>query len=440
MNTVARQASQFSLFRQRRFLPFFLTQFLGAFNDNVFKNALIILIAFSTTLEPDSINKLTNLSAGLFILPFFFFSAVAGQLIDKYEKSNCIRWIKLAEIVIMLSAAAAFYFNLIFVLIGILFTMGMQSTFFGPAKYSYIPQHLTEDELIAGNALVQSGTFIAILVGTMTGGILISLSGGVFWLSAILMITAFFGYAASLYIPITPSQDSNLIVNWNPFTQTWKNIQRLAQNKSIFVLILAISWFWFFGVTYLVQLPNYTKTVLGGNEQVVTLLLCVFTISVGVGGLLCMRFSKGGINQGLIPVGLIGLTVFGIDMFFAQPETVSAQLINAQSFIEQTSNLRVLLDIALIGIFAGLYIVPLFALVQSKSDKAQLSRVIAGNNIFNALFMVVASVLAIVLFDAGITIAEFLLLTSLLNILVILILYWHDPTFFNLIHRFISKM
>lgn len=317
MSNSGAKFKQLFLLRQKRFLPFFLTQFLGAFNDNVFKNALIILIAFSGSLaSEEEVNTMTNLSAGLFILPFFLFSAIAGQLVDKYEKSACIRWVKLFEIFIMLAAAVAFFFNSLYLLITILFVMGVQSTFFGPAKYSYIPQHLSDDELIAGNALVQTGTFVAILVGTMVGGILVTLTDGVVLLSCFIVLVAVSGYVSSLMIPDTPSLAPTLEVKWNPVIESWKNIRALFRRRSILIMVLGISWFWFLGATYLVQLPNYTKVILGGNEQVVTLLLTVFTFSVGGGALLCNRMSRGVIELALVPLGSIGLSVAGIDLFF----------------------------------------------------------------------------------------------------------------------------
>ncbi|MDH3343499.1 MAG: MFS transporter, partial [Gammaproteobacteria bacterium] len=272
--------SQFELLKQKRFLPFFVTQFLGAFNDNVFKNALIILIAFKGVQLSDggaNVDLLTNLSAGLFILPFFIFSATAGQWIDKKEKSQSIRFIKLMEVVIMLGAAYAFYVGAIYALIALLFLMGIQSAFFGPAKYSYIPQHLDNTELVAGNALVQSGTFVAILMGTMMGGILVADDDGRQWVAIVIVVLALLGYLSSRYIPHTPSLEPDLKINWNPLTETWRNIAFIHKERVVFLSVLGISWFWFLGATYLVQLPNYTKTTLAGNEQVVTLLLTLFT-------------------------------------------------------------------------------------------------------------------------------------------------------------------
>jgi len=430
MDDSSQSENQFSLLTEKRFLPFFVTQFLGAFNDNVFKNALIIMIAFQgsqlTTVNSD---LLINLSAGLFILPFFLFSATAGQWIEKLEKGKAIRLIKFFEIIIMLVAALAFFYGAVYVLIALLFLMGTQSTFFGPAKYSYIPQHLDETELVEGNALVQMGTFVAILIGTMLGGILIAADNGVQYVSMSIVIIAVLGYISSLSIPETPALDADLKTNWNVFSETWRNIRFLKKNRTVFLSVLGISWFWFLGAMYLVQLPNFTKTALGGNEEVVTLLLTLFTTGIGSGSLLCNGLSGNRVELGLVPFGSLGLTLFGIDLYFAQPEIVSASVLGITEFVS-FSSLRLIVDIVLIGFFGGLYIVPLFSLVQQRSEPEHLSRVIAGNNIFNALLMVLSAVFAIVFLGLGFSIAELFLITAILNALVAIYIYTLVPEFF----------
>ena len=422
--------SQPRLLVERRFLPFFITQFLGAFNDNVFKNALIILIAFQGAQFTDvGTNTLTNLSAGLFILPFFLFSATAGQLIDKTEKSLSMQRIKMLEIAIMLCAAWAFTAGELYLLIALLFLMGSQSTLFGPAKYSYIPQHLDDNELIAGNALVQMGTFVAILVGTMAGGLLIAHEDGRSLVSMVLVAIAVLGYVSSLVIPKTPSPCPDLKINWNIFTETWSNIAFIHRNRTVFLSVLGISWFWFLGATYLVQLPNYTKLTLGANEQVVTLLLTLFTLGIGSGSLLCNWLSGQKVEIGLVPFGSIGLTLFGIDLYFARPLVEHAELIGLVAFWQQEGSFRVIADVVLIGLFGGFYIVPLFALVQQRSDPEHLSRVIAGNNILNALLMVLSAIMAIVLLGAGVTIAQLFLVVAVLNAAVAIYIYTLVPEF-----------
>jgi 1-acyl-sn-glycerol-3-phosphate acyltransferase len=430
MTPEAKPDSQPRLLVERRFLPFFITQFLGAFNDNVFKNALIILIAFQGAQfsNVDS-NILTNLSAGLFILPFFLLSATAGQLIDKTEKSLSMRRIKLLEIFIMLCAAWAFSTGELYLLIALLFLMGSQSALFGPAKYSYIPQHLEDNELIAGNALVQMGTFVAILIGTMAGGLLIAHEDGRMLVALVLVVIAVVGYLSSRFIPLTPSPCPDLKINWNIFTETWRNIAFIHKNRTVFLSVLGISWFWFLGATYLVQLPNYTRLTLGGNEQVVTLLLTLFTLGIGSGSLLCNWLSGQKVEIGLVPFGSIGLTLFGIDLFLARPALDDTALLGLAAFLQQEGSIRVIMDVVLIGLFGGFYIVPLFALVQQRSDPEHLSRVIAGNNILNALLMVFSAIMAIVLLGAGVTIAQLFLVVAILNAVVAIYIYTLVPEF-----------
>ncbi len=423
--------NEFTLLKERRFLPFFITQFLGAFNDNVFKNALIILIAFQAA-NPAQSNLLINASAGLFILPFFLFSATAGQLADKYEKSHLMRWIKLLEIVIMLAAAAAFILNSIPLLISLLFLMGMQSTLFGPVKYSILPQHLQPEELVGGNGWVEMGTFLAILIGTLLGGVLIAVQDNGPWLvGSAVVILAVLGFLSSLFIPRAAPDAPDLRINWNPFTETWRTIKITRRNRTVFLSVLGISWFWFLGATYLAQLPNYTKLTLGGDEHVVTLLLTTFALGIGIGSLLCERLSGRRVELGLVPFGAIGLTVFGVDLFFAAaPVAPEASLIGAMEFLRNFSHWRVLMDILLMGMFGGFYIVPLFALVQQRSEPSYRSRVIAGNNILNALFMVASALLAILFLDSvGLTIPQFLLLTALFNALVAIYIFTLVPEF-----------
>ena len=423
--------NEFTLLRERRFLPFFITQFLGAFNDNVFKNALIILIAFQAA-DPARANTLVNLSAGLFVLPFFLFSATAGQLADKYEKSHLMRWIKLLEIAIMLGAAAGFILGNMPLLIGLLFLMGGQSTLFGPVKYSILPQHLRPDELVGGNGWVEMGTFLAILIGTLLGGVLIALPDSGPWLVAgTVVLLAVLGFLSSLFIPRAAPDAPDLRINWNPVTETWRNINITRRNRTVFLSVLGISWFWFLGATYLAQLPNYSKLTLGGDEHVVTLLLTTFALGIGIGSMLCERLSGRRVELGLVPFGSIGLTLFGVDLFFAvSPVAEGAPLVGAMEFLRSAPNWRALIDILLMGMFGGFYIVPLYALVQQRSEPSFRSRVIAGNNIINALFMVLSAALAIFFLDAvGLSIPQFLLLTAIFNAAVAVYIFTLVPEF-----------
>ena len=424
--------NEFTLLKERRFLPFFITQFLGAFNDNVFKSALIILIAFQAAAnDPTRSSQLTNLSQALFVLPFFLFSATAGQLSDKYEKSGYIRRVKLLEIVIMLIAALGFVFNSTGLLIGLLFLMGAQSTLFGPAKYSILPQHLKPEELVGGNAWIEMATNMAILLGTLLGTILIARQQGALWVAATVVVLAVLGYLSSRSIPTAPPAAPDLKINWNLITETWRILKFTQQNFTVFQSVLGISWFWFMGSIYIAQLPNFTKLNLGGTESVVTLLLTAFAVGVGVGSLLCERLSGRMVELGLVPFGAIGLTVFGIDLFFATPPPpeLGAELVPVWTFLAAPGSWRVVLDILLIGVFGGIYIVPLYALVQQRSEPTYLSRVIAGNNILNAVFMVAAALIAIALLGQGLSIPQLLLVMALFNAAVAVYIFTLVPEF-----------
>lgn len=423
--------NQFTLLRQRRFLPFFLTQALGAFNDNVFKNALVILIAFKVTgLSSADINFWSNLAAGLFILPFFLFSATAGQWAERCEKAAAIRAIKLLEVAIMALAAVAFWVDSLPFLLAVLFLMGLQSTLFGPIKYSVLPQMLRPEELIGGNALVESGTFLAILLGTLLGGALMSVfANGTLWVSLAVLLVALAGYVASRGIPPLPASAPDLRMHWNPFTQTVRTLGFLRGNSAVLHSVLGVSWFWFFGAVFLAQLPNYTREFLGGNEQVAPLVLTLFSLGIGAGSLLCERLSGRRVEIGLVPLGAIGLTAFGLDLYFAQPVASIASGLSAAQFLAAPGHWRIVADLLLVGLFGGFYIVPLYALIQSRAAPERLSRIIAANNILNALFMVVAALLAMGLFAAGLNIPQLFLVTAVLNALVAIYIFSLVPEF-----------
>ncbi len=427
---VMEDKSQFSLLVERRFGPFFLTQLAGAFNDNVFKNALIILVAYHAAAYSslDS-NLLTNAAAGLFILPFVLFSASAGQIADKFEKSAIIRVIKAAEIGIMLIASAGLMLKSLPLLFAALFLLGLHSTFFGPVKYAILPQALTPSEIVGGNGLVEMGTFVAILAGTLVAGVLVALDSGALWVSVVVLLVAMFGLATSLAIPKAPAAAPSLAFNWNPLSETWANLKFARQDRAVFLSLLGISWFWFYGALFLSQFPNYSKIVLGGSEHVVTLLLALFSIGVAAGSLLCERLSGHKVEIGLVPFGSIGLTLFAVDLFFATPGSVAETGLGAGEFIAQPGTWRIALDLFLIGMFGGFYIVPLYALIQTRCESSHRSRVIAANNILNALFMVVAAGIAALALGAGVSIPQLLLLTGILNAAVAIYIYTLVPEF-----------
>ncbi|MDR3386336.1 MAG: MFS transporter [Rudaea sp.] len=424
--------NQFQLLRERRFLPFFLTQALGAFNDNVFKNALVILVAFLTAqLSVADVNFYTNLAAALFILPFLLFSATSGQLSDKFDKARLAQLVKLLEIAIMVIACAGFLTRNIPLLLGMLFMMGLHSTLFGPLKYGLLPQVLDDRELVGGNGLIEMATFLAILLGTILGSSLIRVDGLGAWLvGGTTIAIAVLGLFCALAMPKAPAVDPGLKLNWNPLTETWRNLTHIRGNRTVFLSCLGISWFWFYGSIYFTQLPNYTKEVLGGNPGVYTLLLSVFSIGIGAGSILCERLSGHKVEIGLVPFGSIGMTVFGADLYFAHAQTSGELGLDVAAMLAQPHIWRVLIDLLLMAIFSGFFIVPLFALIQARSEPARRSRVIAANNILNALFMVVAAALSgILLNKIGLSIPGLLLATALMNAVVAMYIYTLVPEF-----------
>jgi 1-acyl-sn-glycerol-3-phosphate acyltransferase len=424
-------SSQFRLLLERRFAPFFGVQFLGALNDNFFKQALVILLAYqATSFTSMSTDVLQNVAQGLFVLPFFLFSATAGQLADKYEKSRLISLTVLIELCVMALGAAGFLTRSIELLLLALFLGGVQSALFGPVKYAILPQQLKETELVGGNALVSSGTSVAILLGLMIGGWLVSQPGwGVTAVAFGAIAISAAGLLLSRLIPEAPPADPALRINWNPVTETFTNLRFTRGNRTVFLSILGVSWFWFFGAMFVTQFPNLSRNVLGGNEHVVTLLLVVFSIGIGIGSLLCERLSGHKVEIGLVPFGSIGITLFGIDLYFALGEPASGGAAGIGALLSAPGSWRVLADLLLIGVFGGFYIVPLNALIQIRSEASHRSRVIAGNNILNALFMVAAAVFAIAAFRLGFDIPQLLLATALLNAAVAVYIYTLVPEF-----------
>ena len=416
------------LLKTRRFLPFFLTQLLGAFNDNLYKNGLTIFIAFQTVnMTQDSSNNLVNIAAGLFILPFFLFSPIAGQLADKYEKSLLIQRVKLCEIIIMLLAGLAFHLQSTEALIAVLFLMGTQSSLFGPVKYSLLPQALRSEELVGGNAMVEFGTFLAILFGLIASVFILGFGTGV--LSVALLCVAIIGYWVSRSIPSLAPGAPELKVSFNLPKQTLNILRDAGRNRTVFYSIMGISWFWFIGLTYVTQLPNYVRYELGGNEQVYILLLAMFSIGIGAGSFLCERLSGRIVEIGLVPLGALGLTLFGVDIYFNQSLTADQSLIGPMTFIQNTGNIRVMIDIVMLGVSGGIYIVPLYALVQQRSELKKRSRIIAANNMLNAVFMVAASLYGLFALSAGIDIPTLFLIMAIMNAAVALFIFKLVPEF-----------
>ncbi|OIQ48307.1 MAG: MFS transporter [Gammaproteobacteria bacterium MedPE] len=409
---------QFSLFSQRRFLPYFVTQALGAFNDNLYKNTLLLFIALFAV-DAQQSGLLTNIAAGLFILPFFLFSAIGGQIADKYEKSKLIRIIKLAEIAIMVIGALALMWQQTNLMLVVLFLMGTQSAFFGPVKFSLLPQHLDKSELVGGNGLIEMGTFLAILGGTILAGVLFEFEQALIIIAVAVIGFAFIGYVASRSIPNAPANNPELKVNYNPLTSIKHTIGNIKQERPLFLSILAISWFWFLGAGYLTQFPAFAINNLGGNTQLVTLLLVVFSFGVGLGSILCERLSGHTIELGIIPIGSIGMSIFGIDIYFAAQSVMVIENMTAMEFINHPQNYRLLADLLLLAVFSGIYVVPLNALIQTRGDDKCRAQIIAANNVLNALFMVLSAILAIVLLSVlELSIAQYFLVLGIANLVV----------------------
>ena len=423
--------NQFKLLTQKRFGPFFCTQFLGAFNDNIFRNGLIILLTFKG-IEVFGLNasQIANVAGALFILPYFLFSAIAGQIADKYEKSILIKSTKLLEIILMITAAFVLLTENYSFLLFILFLMGFQSSLFGPVKYAYIPQKLKLNELIGGNALVESGTYIAIILGLVVGGLAVSIGQeNDYPLASLLLLMAILGYFFSCKIPNTEPTDPTLKINWNIFSEIKKIIGFSKEKDRIFLYIIGISWFWFYGSVITLQIPAYTINILMGDEDLTTFLLATFAIGIGIGSLACERLSKNQIELGITPIGAIGLSLFTLDLYFFSSNLNIVTPMSIKLFLSHLSNWRLILDLIMIGTFGGIFSVPFYAAIQEQAEKKFLSRIIAANNIINAIFMVSASLLAISILSLGVSIPEFFALISVLNIFLMITMHFNSKIF-----------
>ncbi|SDE12639.1 1-acyl-sn-glycerol-3-phosphate acyltransferases [Paraburkholderia lycopersici] len=447
--------SQFVLLRQRRFAPFFWTQFLGAMNDNVFKIGFTSLVTYQAArfsgVDPKTVAFLIS---AIFIAPFVLFSATSGQIADKYDKAVLMRWVKNFEIAVMLIGAAGFWMHSAPLLYACTFLMGVHSTVFGPLKYAYLPQRLAPDELIGGNGLVEMGTFVAILLGTIAGGVAAGIGAtdaasaaglasdrpppGAWWLGGMCVVVALVGRAASALVPPCEPSQPGLRINWNPFSETWRNLRLAHGSRTVFLSLLGISWLWFVGATFLASFFNFAKDVLSADPDVVTVLLAMFSLGIGSGSLLCERLSRRRIEIGLVPLGSIGMSVFGVDLFFASHALPAApHLLSVGEFLRVAAHWRVLADLFLLAMFGGFYSVPLYAVIQSRSEPSHRARIIAANNILNSFFMIVSALMAMALMAAGVGIPGIFLTTALLNIVVAAYIYALVPEF---LLRFIAWM
>ena len=432
--------NQFALLRQRRFAPFFWTQFLGAGNDNLFKFAFTVMVTYQLQLTDTFLQpQLAGLTIGaLFILPFLLFSATSGQLTDKYDKTRVIRFVKNLEIGIMLLAGWGFWIASPYVLLACVFLMGLHSTLFGPVKFAYLPQHLSERELTGGNGMVEMGTFVAILLGQVAGGLLVGIAGvGRHYVAFACVGVALLGRVVGQYVPASPSTDPGLRINWNPVTETWQNLKLAHGNLVVFRSLLGISWMWFFGATFLAEFPSFAKDVLHGDEQVASLLLVVFSVGIGIGSLLCEVLSRRHVEIGLVPLGAIGMSVFAIDLYFASRGLAPSAGYRLSAFIAEPAHWRVMTDLCLLSLFAGLYSVPIYALIQMRSQPSHRARIIAANNILNALFLIGSSVSVGALIKLGLTVPQVFLVVGLLNAAVAFYIFMLVPEY---LLRFVSFM
>ncbi|MBB5202889.1 1-acyl-sn-glycerol-3-phosphate acyltransferase [Inhella inkyongensis] len=421
MSAAPHSSSQFALMAERRFAPFFWTQFLGAANDNLFKFAFTMIVTFQL-----SVSWMPPAQAGLvigamFIAPFVLFSATAGQLADKLDKRALMRAIKNLELLIMVLAAWGLYSQQVPALLACIFLLGLHSTLFGPVKYAYMPQHLAADELTGGNGMVEMGTFVAILLGNLVGGALISIPGqGAHYVAWTCLGLAVAGRLMAQALPPTPASDPALRVNWNPISETWRNLRIAHESLVVFRSLLGISWMWFVGAVFLGNFPAFAKDVLHGNEQVASLLLAVFSVGIALGSLACEMLSRRMVEIGLVPLGAIGMTVFAVDLYFACNALPAhgSEVFGLAAFISAPGHARVMADLALLAACAGLYSVPMYALIQLRAQPTHRARIIAANNILNALFMIGASLSAGLMLAQGFSIPQLFLAIGLANAVV----------------------
>ncbi|HSX20257.1 MAG TPA: MFS transporter [Gammaproteobacteria bacterium] len=410
-----------NLLTSQRFLPLFITQFLGAFNDNLLKNALVILITYHLATSAQNAQMLVTLAAGLFILPFFLFSALAGQLADKYDRAKITRFVKLFEILIMCCASVGFWLHDAWFLIGVLFASGVHSTFFGPVKYALLPQQLHANELLLGNAYIEAGTFLAILFGTIYGGILIITQHGAYAVSICLLIVAIAGYISSRYIPAAPPPVPRLKINYNLAQETMSLIRYSRMNKKVMLTIVCISWFWFIGAIFLAQLPGFVKINLHAEAKVVTLLLTLFSIGIGLGSLICTTILRGAIRSTYVPAAALGMSLFIIDLYFCSTNDLYYNvhgLYSIQQFLHFNISWRIILDLTFVAICGGIYIVPLYTILQHIANQTYMARIIASLNIFNALFMVFATLFTLGMLSMHRSIPEIFVSVAIANILI----------------------
>lgn len=414
-----------TLLRERRFLPLFITQFFGAFNDNAYKLAMLTLISYSLTHSQAQSEYYQAMAGGLFIIPFFLFSATAGQLTDKYDKALIARLCKVFELFLMLLGGVAFYSQSIFLMMSILTGMGIHSAFFGPMKYAILPDHLPKRSLLAATGLVEASTFIAILLGTTFGTMTIGDHQGIPYLAIIITITAaFLGLIASLFIPPAPSYLEDLKVDYWVFQSTFDMLRQAHRSPRILLSILTISWFWLVGAIILTKLPDYTHYVLGANPSIFALFLALFSVGIALGSLMINALQRGRITLRWVPLCMILFSIFTFDLYLASPDARNTEsLIDFLNFFTWVSHWRITVDLFLLSFCAGLFTVPLYTFIQIASEPEHRARTIAANNIYNALFMVLGTLVVMILIKLSCSIPQVFFVLSILNAIVALILW-----------------
>jgi predicted MFS family arabinose efflux permease len=431
---IQREANQFALLKQRRFGPFFWTQFCGAANDNLFKFAFTVMVTYQLSVSWLPVSLAGLVIGALFILPYLLFSATSGQLAEKYSDTTIMRWVKNCEIAIMLLAAVGFMTQQATVLLACTFLMGLHSTVFGPAKYSYLPRVLDEHELTGGNGMTEMGTFVAILLGNVAGGLLVAIPDiGHASVAVACVAVAVFGRWMSGHMPALTATHPDEPINWNPITETMRNLRLARANAKVFQTLLGISWMWFFGAVFLSQFPSFAKEVLHGDAQVASLLLVLFSVGIGAGSLLCEYLSRGRVEMGLSPLGAIGMTLFAVDLYVAASNLQVSELMGISAFVAQSAHWRIMADLLLLSLFTGIYSVPMYALIQIESKAHEVPRIIAANNIINAIFMIASSLIAGAMLSAGLSIPDIFLWTGVANATVTLAIFVAEPSY---LHRF----
>lgn len=416
-----------NLLRRRTFFPLFLTQFCGAFNDNAFKLSMLTLISYYLTQSQSASEYYQVLAGALFIFPFFIFSATAGQLADKYDKATLTRIIKFSELVLMLIGSFALLHGNIVVMMLVLMGMGLHSTFFGPIKYAILPDHLLQEQLLPATALIEASTFMAILLGTTLGALVIG-STGKAPMYSIVMINglAIVGLVASFFIPKAPSTSIELKIDWQVWRSTKSMLQTTFNNRQVLPVVLSISWFWLMGAVLLTKLPDYVHYVLNADTTVFALFLALFSIGIALGSLAISRFLAGIITLRYVPLAMLFLSLFAFDIYWATPPELldkPKELLSFLSFLFSVNHLRIVMDFFLFSFCGGLFTVPLYTYLQVSCEDKRRARVIAANNIVSAIAMVSGSILVMILMKLKLTIAFVFLVLAVCNAIAAL-LFW----------------